>query len=85
MIYLFIHQNFPAQYRHLVRYLADQPDNTVYFITQPNNNHMAGIKKLVYRPEKSDRNVIHPFTYEIDSGIRTGIAAANQCRLLEQR
>lgn len=43
MNYLFIHQNFPAQYRHVVRHLADQPGNQIYFITQPNENSMAGV------------------------------------------
>jgi hypothetical protein len=30
VIVVFIHQNFPAQYRLLVRHLADTPENTVY-------------------------------------------------------
>jgi hypothetical protein len=46
--YLFIHQNFPAQYRHVVRHLADQPGNQVVFITQPNDNVMQGVTKLSY-------------------------------------
>ncbi len=85
MIYLFIHQNFPAQYRHLARHFAEQRGNSVYFVTQPNNNQMAGVKKLVYTPEMGDRAAIHPFTYELDAGIRTGLAAAEQCSLLEQQ
>ena len=27
MNYLFIHQNFPAQYQHVVRHLAAQPEH----------------------------------------------------------
>ena len=48
MNYLFIHQNFPAQYRHVVRRLADDPGNQIYFITQPNDNAMAGVHKVTY-------------------------------------
>ena len=48
MNYLFIHQNFPAQYRHVVRYLANQRDNRIYFITHPNDNAMVGVTKVTY-------------------------------------
>jgi glycosyltransferase involved in cell wall biosynthesis len=85
MIFLFIHQNFPAQYRHLVRYFADQPGNTVYFITQPNNNQMNGVTTLVYKPEKPVPNSCHPFTYEIDASIRIGAAVAEICRSLHSQ
>lgn len=85
MIYLFIHQNFPAQYRHLARHFADQPGNSVYFITQPNNNAMQGVTTLVYKPDRPERNACHPFSYEIDAGIRTGLACAEICRSLQQR
>lgn len=85
MNYLFVHQNFPAQYRHLARHFVERGGNSVYFVTQPNNNQMVGVTKLVYTPEKTDRAAIHPFTCEIDAGIRIGLAVAEQCRLLEQR
>ena len=85
MIYLFIHQNFPAQYRHLARHFADQPGNSVYFITQPNKNAMKGVTTLVYKPERPSRNGVHPFSYEVDGGIRTGVASAEVCRSLQQQ
>ncbi len=48
MNYLFIHQNFPAQYKHVVQHLASQPGNHIRFITQPNANVMAGVHKVSY-------------------------------------
>lgn len=85
MIYLFIHQNFPGQYRHLARHFADQPGNSVYFITQPNKNQMLRVTTLVYTPDKPERNGCHPFTVEIDAGIRTGLAVAKVCRSLQRQ
>jgi glycosyltransferase involved in cell wall biosynthesis len=80
MNYLFIHQNFPGQYRHLVRHLADQPGNRVFFITQPNTNEMRGVTKLVYQRQPAQRNACHPLTIEIDEAVRTGAAVAELCR-----
>ena len=36
MKYLFVHQNFPGQYLHLVRHLAASKQHDVVFITEPN-------------------------------------------------
>lgn len=85
MNFLFVHQNFPAQYQHLVRHLADQPGNRVYFITQPNDNFMEGVTKVVYPKPSSDHTVCHPFTLEIDTAIRTGLSVASACRTLRDQ
>jgi glycosyltransferase involved in cell wall biosynthesis len=83
MKYLFIHQNFPAQYRHVVRHLADQPDNEIYFITQPNENVMPGVHKVTY--PKDQRGLINCHTYaaEIERAIHTGATVADVCRGLQ--
>lgn len=80
MIYLFVHQNFPAQYRHLVRHLADQPGNTVYFITQPNDNQMRGVTKITYRPPRPAQPNCHPFSVDFDLAVHNGMAVAGACR-----
>ena len=77
MIYLFIHQNFPGQYRHLIRSLADSPNNTVYFITQPNSNQLAGVRKLEYTPSRTAQGGCHPFLTEFDDAVRAGLAVAD--------
>jgi hypothetical protein len=84
VICLFLHQNFPGQYRHLARHLADQPGNQVYFVTQPNDNVMRGIAKLVY-PAVAPAANSHPLTVDLDKAIRTGEAAANACKRLRDR
>jgi glycosyltransferase involved in cell wall biosynthesis len=83
--FLFVHQNFPGQYRHLARYLADQPGNSVYFITQANGNDMRGVAKITYRPGFPASSNCHPFAFDIDRAIRTGAVVAATCRrLLDQ-
>ncbi|HTY95034.1 MAG TPA: glycosyltransferase family 4 protein, partial [Steroidobacteraceae bacterium] len=85
MNYLFIHQNFPAQYRHVVRHLATQPGHTVVFITQPNDNQMSGVRKVSYpRDERGPINC-HAYSMEIDRAIHTGATVAEVCRGLREQ
>ncbi len=82
MITLFIHQNFPAQYRHLAQALAEEPGTTVYFITRPNGNFLDKVRKLEYRPPQPDHRGCHPFVGEFDDAVRAGLAVADVCRAL---
>jgi len=82
VIYLFIHQNFPGQYRHIARALADIPGNTVYFITQRNDNYLEGVRKLEYTLPNAPHHGYHPFVAEFDDAVRAGLAVANVCRVL---
>jgi glycosyltransferase involved in cell wall biosynthesis len=83
--YLFIHQNFPAQYQHIVRYLASQTDNQVYFLTQPNQNSMAGVHKVTYPRETRAHVSCHGYAVEIERAIATGATVAEACRRLRQQ
>ena len=83
MIYLFIHQNFPGQYKHLIRHLADDPGNAVYFISQPNANWMQGVTKLVYYPDLASPLQCHPYTVDFELAVRHGTAVAKSLELLK--
>jgi glycosyltransferase involved in cell wall biosynthesis len=83
--YLFIHQNFPAQYRHVVRHLTSQPGNQVYFITQPNDNSMTGVYKVIYPPDQRGPINCHAYSAEIDRAIYIGATVADVCRQLRDR
>jgi glycosyltransferase involved in cell wall biosynthesis len=82
MIVVFVHQNFPAQYLHVVRRLAQRRDNRVYFITQSNYSEIPGVHKLVYQPDLPGLSSCHPYTSTFDAAVRTGVAVAEICRSL---
>src|ERR1035438_3586127 len=82
MIVVFVHQNFPAQYLHIVRHLAKQQGNQVYFITQTNYSEIPGVRKLVYKPDLPCVTSCHPYTATFDAAVRTGVAVADVCRRL---
>ena len=48
MRYLFVHQNFPGQFLHLVRHLVRDRDNQILFITEANTNSIAGVRTFNY-------------------------------------
>jgi glycosyltransferase involved in cell wall biosynthesis len=85
MIYLFIHQNFPGQYRHLIRHLADQPGNSVFCITQANGNAMQGVTKLVYKPQIQAELNCHPLTVDFELAVRNGTSVVQACQELVSR
>jgi glycosyltransferase involved in cell wall biosynthesis len=47
--YLITHQNFPGQFLHLVKHLVGQKQNEVVFLSEPNRNHIPGVRKVAYR------------------------------------
>jgi glycosyltransferase involved in cell wall biosynthesis len=83
--YLFIHQNFPAQYRHVARHLADQPGTSVHFITQPNENEMPGVRKITYPKDPRGPINCHAYAADIDRAIHTGATVAGVCRDLAEQ
>lgn len=50
MRYLFVHQNFPGQFLHLVRRLVQDPGNDVLFISEPTENGIPGVRNFTYQP-----------------------------------
>ena len=85
MKYLFIHQNLPGQYRHLVRHLASQPGNAVYFVTQPNDNGMPGVHKITYPKDQRGPINCHAYAVELDRAIHIGATVADVCRSLREQ
>jgi glycosyltransferase involved in cell wall biosynthesis len=82
VIYLFIHQNFPGQYLHVVRHLSNRAENTVYFITQTRDQTIEGVHKLVYEPEPLPTSGFHPFNAPYERAVRTGLSVVEVCRKL---
>jgi glycosyltransferase involved in cell wall biosynthesis len=85
MNYLFIHQNLPGQYRHLLRHLASESGNQIYFITQPNENSMAGVHKITYPKDQRGPINCHAYAVELDRAIYIGATVAETCRGLRDQ
>jgi glycosyltransferase involved in cell wall biosynthesis len=73
--YLFVHQNFPGQFVHLVKHLLAAPDNEVVFITEPNKNVIEGVRKIVYKSRQAARTT-HPAAQDLESAVLRAEAVA---------
>ncbi len=83
MKFLFLHQNFPGQYLHIVKHLLANRDNQVAFISEPNANFIRGVHRLSYQVPKTDPDGIEIATRDINRATRRGAAAAVCARNLK--
>ena len=82
MNWLFIHQNFPAQFVHAARHLAANGDRVV-FITQQRERQLPGVQKIVYAPQRQ-QHAAHAFVRDLNSAVENGLAVARVCEGLKQ-
>jgi glycosyltransferase involved in cell wall biosynthesis len=68
--FLFVHQNYPAQFLHILRYLVATKRHDVVFITEPNPNEITGVRKIPYTRPAVDVPETHIAARELDNGVR---------------
>lgn len=73
---LFLHRNFPAQFRHLATALANNPKNKVVFITNDETKHIKGVGKLIYKVNKEVPSDCHPYLRDHEDALIHGQSAA---------
>ena len=66
---LFIHQNFPGQFKHLAPALAVDPTNTVVAMTmqKPSVTEWQGIKLVSYSTNKGTTPNVHPWVSDFET------------------
>ena len=69
MKYLFVHQNFPGQYLHIVQHLLKDPGNDIVFISEPNKNSIPGVRRVNYQTPVAGSDT-HPYVAGYDAAAR---------------
>ncbi len=82
MRYLFVHQNFPAQFLHLLRHLSAQQRHELIFITENPNNQVAGVRKLLHRTPVLASAETHRDAKEFEIAMMRAENVANAARSL---
>lgn len=83
MRFLFIHQNFPGQFIHILKYLNDQGGHEIVFISEANEGHIPGVRRIVYKPSRRPAAQTHGNLRELESGILRAEAVARSARTLK--
>lgn len=77
MKFLFSHRNFPAQFRHILLELAQDPTNEIVFLTGTQNNiEIKGVKKVVYKLKREVPKNCHRYLRQYEEAVIHGQAAA---------
>ena len=82
---LFLHQNFPAQFRHLATVLSRQPDNQVVFLTAAERGEIQGVRKVVFKPSREANPATHHYLKGMERAILEGQAAYRAGVALKQQ
>lgn len=78
---LFIHQNFPGQFRHLARYFSSLVDNKVVGICQPQapgirDQQFSEVLKGVYKPHRRPAKNNHHYLARVEAAVLNGQGVA---------
>ena len=82
---LFVHQNFPGQYRHLAAAMAARKGHQVVSLGQNETPPVPGVTQLRYKPPVSDKTTAHPYLIRTEAHLRQGQAAARAAVQLRER
>lgn len=77
MHYLFIHQNFPGQFRHVAKALANDPANRVVGVGESRNIKAQpllhpNIRLLGYQPHGKGHSQTHHYLQDLEGHVRRG-------------
>lgn len=74
MNYLFIHQNFPGQFKHIAPFLAQNEQNLVVAIGEKreHSRNFQNIKHIWYDPPQGANRITHQYIRGLEAHVRRG-------------
>ena len=69
---LFLHPNFPAQFRHLATTLGKDPKNQVVYGTGRKEGQIAGVTKVLYGKSRTARPETHHYVRPLENAVLEG-------------
>ncbi len=84
MKFLFVHQNFPGQYLHIVRHLVRAKKHDVVFVSEPNANRIDGVRVVPYPKPAGPPAEVHVAARKLDAALRRADIVAHTAQNLKQ-
>ena len=87
MRFLFVHQGFPGQYRHIIRALASQSDHQIVGLgIDPLSEALPSrVKYIRYPLTRVTSQSVHPWAAETETKVIRGEACASAAHQLKQQ
>ncbi|WP_013323096.1 glycosyltransferase family 4 protein [Gloeothece verrucosa] len=84
---LFIHPNFPAQFRHLARAFGSNSQNQVIFATKNENPEwkIPGVTRAMYAPHRQPNRETHHYLRNSEEAVLQGQAAFRTAEQLKKQ
>lgn len=83
---LFIHQNFPGQFKQLATHLANDPQHQILAICQPHAlGHPQVTNKITYTPKSKAKKGTHHYLQNMQSSVLNGQAVIKVLLELKKR
>lgn len=82
---LFLHPNFPAQFRHLAAALGKNKKNQVIFGTNRPEGQIEGVTKILYEKSRSARAETHHYVRPLENAVLEGQAVYRLAQTLREK
>ena len=82
---LFLHPNFPAQFRHLAAALGKNKTNQVMFGTNRREGQIEGVTKVLYEKSRSARAETHHYVRPLENAVLEGQAVYRLAQTLREK
>ncbi|MBL4666818.1 MAG: hypothetical protein JKY04_05525, partial [Sneathiella sp.] len=82
---LFLHNNFPAQYRHVARKLAEKKKNQVVFASHRAVEKIPGVINLLYKPHREGKPETHHYLRTTETAVINGQPLFRACLDLKKK
>ncbi|MBD2100808.1 glycosyltransferase family 4 protein [Leptolyngbya sp. FACHB-261] len=80
---LFLHSNFPAQFRHIATALAKDPNNQVVFGTTRREGSLPGVHKVLYQESRAVHPETHHYVRPLEGAVLQGQAVYRMAQKLK--
>ena len=82
---LFLHNNFPAQYRHVARHLATDKNNRVIFMSQRVPAGIPNVSNIIYKPHREINKATHHYLRPAEAAVLNAQAVFRNCLELKKK